>query len=177
MQFIDTAIPGVCLVEFDTFADDRGSLSPMWIPSEFAARGLETTVAQLTLAANHRRGTLRGLHYQTAPHQEVKCVRVVRGAVFDVALDLRPDSPTYRRWFGAELTTANRRMLYIPKGFAHGYQTLTDDTEILYVVSAPYSPAHQRGVRWNDPTFGIEWPLGPPSVIHPRDASYPDVDA
>lgn len=176
MQLIGTALPEVWIIEAETFTDDRGSLTPAWMPAQCAARGLETEVAQLTLASNRRRGTLRGMHYQTAPVQEVKYVRAIRGAVYDVAVDMRLDSPTRYRWVGVELSASNRRMLYIPKGFAHGYQTLTDDTEILYLVSAPYSPAHQRGARWDDPAFGIDWPLGAPAVINARDAGYPDVE-
>jgi dTDP-4-dehydrorhamnose 3,5-epimerase len=127
------------------------------------------------MASNHRRGTVRGMHYQSAPHQEVKVVRVVRGAIFDVAVDLRPGSPTFRQWVGVELSAANRRVLYVPTGLAHGYQTLEDDTDVLYFVSAPYVPALQQGVRWNDPAIGIDWPLGTPTIIHPRDAAYPDL--
>jgi dTDP-4-dehydrorhamnose 3,5-epimerase len=116
------------------------------------------------------------MHYQAAPFEEAKIVRVVRGAIFDVAVDLRPSSPTYRQWVGFELTADDRRIMYIPAGCAHGYQTLVDETEVFYFVSAAYSPPHQRGVRWNDPAFGIEWPLGAPTSIHDRDASYPDVE-
>ena len=174
MQFTETRLPGVFVVECDTFPDDRGSFSIAWQPREFHARGLDTRIAQSTLAFNHRRNTIRGMHYQAPPMSEVKLVRVTRGAIFDVAVDLRPDSPTFRKWIGVELSEDNRRMLYIPVGFAHGYQTLTDDAEIMYFVSADYSPAHARGVRWNDPAFGIDWPLGSPAVINERDRTYPD---
>ena len=132
MQFTETKLPGVFLIESDTFADDRGSFSRAWMPQEFAARGLDTRLAQCSMAFNHKRGTIRGLHYQAAPMDEVKVVRVTRGAVFDVAVDLRPGSPTFRQWVGAELSADNRRALYIPVGLAHGYQTLEDDTELLY---------------------------------------------
>jgi dTDP-4-dehydrorhamnose 3,5-epimerase len=115
------------------------------------------------------------LHYQRAPFEEAKLIRAIRGGVFDVGVDMRPDSPTFRQWVGVELKAGQGRMLYIPPGFAHGYQTLADDTEILYVVSAVYEPSHQMGVRWDDPTIGIKWPLGTPSVIHERDASYADL--
>jgi dTDP-4-dehydrorhamnose 3,5-epimerase len=172
--FTELSVPGVWLVHADVFPDDRGSFIRAWMPEEFASRGLETGIAQCSMATNHRRGTIRGMHYQTAPHEEVKLVRVVRGAIFDVAVDLRPDSPTYRQWVGAELTADNRHALYLPKGMAHGYQTLTDDVEVLYFVSTPYAPAHARGVRWNDAAFGIDWPLGAPTLIHDRDATYPD---
>jgi dTDP-4-dehydrorhamnose 3,5-epimerase len=174
MKFRELAIAGTWLVEPDVFADDRGSFARAWVHEEFIAHGLEARIAQCSSASNHRRGTIRGLHYQAAPFEEVKVVRVVRGAVFDVAVDLRPDSPTFRQWVGAELSADNRHAFYLPHGFAHGYQTLTDDTDVLYFVSAAYSPAHQRGVRWDDPAFGITWPLGAPTVIHDRDATYPD---
>jgi len=176
MTFTETELPGVFVVESDVFPDDRGAFVRAWMPDEFAARGLETGIAQCSLALNHRRGTIRGLHYQIAPLAEAKVIRAVRGAVFDVAIDLRPESPTYLRWVGVELSDRNRQVLYVPPGFAHGYQTLADQTEILYFVSAPYSPEHQRGVRWNDPAFAIDWPLGAPTSIHERDATYPDFD-
>jgi len=177
MQINETSIPGVRLVESDVFPDDRGLFVRAWVASEFEARGLETGIAQASLATNHRRGTVRGLHYQISPFEEVKVIRVVKGRVWDVALDLRQDSPTFRRWFGVELGEDNQKVLYIPKGVAHGYQTLTDDSAVFYFVSAPYSPGHQRGVRWDDPAFGIEWPLGAPTVLSPRDAAFPDFDA
>jgi len=177
MTFQETSLPGVWIVDSDVFPDDRGTFVRAWIPDEFSARGLETGIAQCSLSSNHRRGTIRGMHYQAPPFEEVKVIRAVRGTVFDVAVDLRPGSPTFCRWVGVELSAANRRLLYIPQGFAHGYQTLSDDTELLYFVSAPYVPEHQRGVRWNDPALAIDWPLGSPSVIHERDATYPDFDA
>lgn len=176
MHFTDTKIPGVILVTPDVFADERGVFARAWMPDEFAARGLDIHIAQASSALTHRRGSIRGMHYQAAPFEETKVVRVVRGAVFDVAIDLRPASPTFRQWVGMELSAENRRMMHIPPGCAHGYQTLADETEVFYFVSAPYSPPHQRGVRWNDPAFGIVWPLGTPTSIHDRDAGYPDVD-
>jgi dTDP-4-dehydrorhamnose 3,5-epimerase len=176
MQFTETRIPGVLLVTPDVFEDERGLFTRAWMPDEFAARGLDTRIAQGSLALTHLRGTIRGMHYQAAPFEETKIVRVVRGAIFDVAVDMRPASPTYRQWVGFELTADDRRIMYIPAGCAHGYQTLADETEVFYFVSAAYSPPHQRGVRWNDPAFGIEWPLGAPTSIHERDASYPDVE-
>ena len=175
MQFTETKIPGVLVVTPKVFTDERGDFVPAWLPDEFSNRGVETRIAQGSLALTHRRGSIRGMHYQAAPFEETKIVRVVRGAVFDVAVDLRADSPTFRQWVGFELTAGNRRMMCIPPGCAHGYQTLEDETEVFYFVSAPYSPPHQRGVRWNDPAFGIVWPLGPPASIHDRDANYPDV--
>jgi len=174
MTFTQLTIPGVWLVEADTFTDERGSFVRAWIREEFATRGLETGIEQCTMASNHRRGTLRGMHSQAPPFDETKLVRVIRGTIWDVALDLRPDSPTYCRSVGVELGDANKRTLYIPKGVAHGYQTLTDNAEVLYFLSAPFAPSHQRGVRWNDPAFAIVWPLGDPTMINERDATFPD---
>lgn len=176
MIFTETAIAGVFIVDPDVYHDDRGAFVRAWMPDEFAARGLETRIAQGSLASSRARGTIRGMHYQAEPFAEAKIVRVVRGAVYDVIVDLRPESPTYRRWVGTELSETNRRIMYAPPGCAHGYQTLVDDTEVFYFVSAPYSPDHQRGVRWNDPAFGVTWPLGPPTRIHQRDATYPDFE-
>jgi dTDP-4-dehydrorhamnose 3,5-epimerase len=175
MTFTETRLPGVWLIDADLFPDHRGAFVLTWTPEPFEARGLDTRIAQVGIAVNIRRGTIRGLHYQRPPLDEAKQIRAVRGAIFDVAVDLRPDSPTFCRWVGVTLTADNRRMLYLPPGFAHGYQTLEDSTEVLYSVSKPYSRAHQEGVRWDDPAFGIEWPLGSPSVINDRDATYPDL--
>lgn len=174
MTFTETRIPDVLVVAPDVFADERGLFVRAWMPDEFAARGLETRIAQGSLALTRRRGTIRGMHFQAPPFEEAKIIRVVRGAVFDVAVDVRPDSPTFRQWVGCELSADNRQIMYIPPGCAHGYQTLADDTEVFYFVSAPYSPPHQRGVRWDDPAFGVVWPLGAPTSIHERDAGYPD---
>jgi dTDP-4-dehydrorhamnose 3,5-epimerase len=147
---------------------------PAWVAGEFAAVGLTDTFVQCNLVRNHRRGTLRGMHYQQAPLAETKLVRAIRGSIFDVAVDLRPDSPTFREWTGIQLSAGSPHLFYLPAGIAHGYQTLEDDAEVMYLVSSPYSAAHQTGVRWNDPAFGIDWPVTPPSIIHPRDASFPD---
>jgi dTDP-4-dehydrorhamnose 3,5-epimerase len=174
MTFTETSIPGVLIARGNRNTDERGALEVAWQQQGLAERGLVTTVAQCNIATNRRRNTLRGMHYQAAPCEEVKLIRLVRGAVFDVAVDLRRDSPTFKRWVGVELDAGSDQMLYVPHGCAHGYQTLTDDTEVFYIVSTAYSVPHQRGVRWNDPAFGIEWPLGPPAVIHQRDATYPD---
>ena len=176
MHFEETALAGVWIITPDVFDDARGQFVVAWKPSEFAERGLETAIAQVSIVQTHTRGSIRGMHYQTAPFEEAKVVRVIRGAIFDVAVDLRPDSPTYLRWVGAELSSGNRQIMYLPPGCAHGYQTLTDDSEVVYFVSAAYSPPHQRGVRWDDPAFGIAWPLGAPTEINERDATYPFVD-
>lgn len=174
MHFDPTRIADVLLITPPAFSDERGAFVVQWRPEWFEERGLDTRIAQASTAITHRRGSIRGMHYQADPFAEAKTIRVVRGAIFDVAVDLRPDSPTYLQWVGCDLSAANRRMLYIPPGFAHGYQTLEDDAEVSYFVSAPYSPPHQRGARWNDPAFGIDWPLGAPTAINERDASYPD---
>jgi len=174
MHFTETRLAGVWIVESDVFADERGWFARAWAPEPFAARGLETTFVQASLSSNRRRATIRGLHYQTAPFEEVKLIRAVRGAVHDITVDLRPHSPTYLQWVGVDLTADNRRMIYIPRGCAHGYQTLTDDADVFYFVSAPYSPAHQRGIRWNDPAVKVEWPLGPPASLSDRDGQFPD---
>ena len=174
MTLTETKLAGVWLIEADVFDDERGSFIRAWMPDEMAAHGLVTTISQCSMAASRRRGTIRGMHYQTAPFAEAKFIRTVKGAIYDVAVDLRPDSPTFCGWVGYELSDANRRALYLPPGIAHGYQTLVDDAEVLYFVSAPYAPAHSAGVRWDDAAFGIEWPLGAPSVINDRDAHYPD---
>jgi dTDP-4-dehydrorhamnose 3,5-epimerase len=175
LTFTETKLPGVWIVDCDVFPDERGHFAPVWRPEAFAERGLETTIAQGSLASNIRRGTIRGLHYQTAPFEEVKIVRVVRGAIHDITVDLRPGSPTYLQWIGVDLTAENRRMLYIPRGCAHGYQTLEDHADVFYFVSAAYSPAHQQGIRWDDPSINIQWPLGAPSSISARDQQFPDL--
>jgi dTDP-4-dehydrorhamnose 3,5-epimerase len=176
MHFEPTTLAGVWIVTPDVFDDDRGQFVLAWKHDEFAGRGLETTIAQASTAVTHERGSIRGMHYQAAPLEEAKIVRVTRGAIFDVAVDLRPDSPTFLRWVGVQLSETNRKIMYVPPGCAHGYQTLTDNSEVFYFVSAPYSPAHQRGVRWDDPAFGIAWPLGAPTRINERDATYPYLD-
>jgi dTDP-4-dehydrorhamnose 3,5-epimerase len=174
MRFTETKVAGAFLIEPEPIADERGFFARTWCREEFADHGLTAELAQANISFNHRKGTLRGLHYQAAPHAEAKLVRVTRGAIWDLALDLRRDSPTYLAWFGAELNDANRHMLYVPEGCAHGFLTLTDDAEVAYQMSAPYAPEAARGVRFDDPAFGIEWP-GEVVVINQRDRSYPDV--
>jgi dTDP-4-dehydrorhamnose 3,5-epimerase len=175
MRFLETKVDGAFLIEPEPIADERGLFARTWCREEFEEHGLNPGLAQANVSFNHRKGTLRGMHYQAAPHQEAKLVRCTQGAVFDVALDLRPASPTYLAWFGAELDAGNRAMLYVPEGCAHGFLTLADATEVAYQMSAPYAPAAARGVRWDDPAFAIEWP-GEVLVINQRDASYPDVE-
>ena len=164
------------LIDPDVFTDERGTFVPAWIRGEFESQGLSSEIAQCSMVCTNVRGTIRGMHFQAEPFGEAKVVRAIRGAIFDVAVDLRPDSASYLQWVGYELSEANRRMMYLPKGCAHGYQTLTDNAEVFYFVSAAYSPPHQRGVRWDDPAFGIAWPLGAPTGINERDATYPYVD-
>jgi dTDP-4-dehydrorhamnose 3,5-epimerase len=173
MKFVPTALAGVYVVEMEPLADERGFFARSWCKREFAGHGLSADLVQCNVSYNRAKGTLRGMHYQAAPHEEVKLVRCTQGAIYDVLVDLRPDSSTYRSWIAVELTAANRRMLYVPAGLAHGFQTLQDDSEVFYQMSAFYDASAARGVRWNDPAFGIEWPSGEP-VISARDASYPD---
>ncbi|CAN5152257.1 dTDP-4-dehydrorhamnose 3,5-epimerase [soil metagenome] len=172
MIFTLTEVPAAVAVDVEKHADPRGFFARVWSSEEFAGQGLSTDFVQANMAFNHRKGTLRGMHYQIAPHQEAKLVRCTRGAIFDAVLDLRPDSPTYRQWAGLELSSDNHRMLYIPEGCAHGYQTLADDTEVFYLVSASYSPQAERGIRYDDPSFGIDWPLDV-STISEKDRAWP----
>ena len=176
MTFTETPLEGAWIIDIARIEDERGFFARTFSPDEFAARGLDSTLAQCNVAWNHRRGTIRGMHFQRAPMQEVKIVRCTRGAILDTIIDLRPGSPTFCQWISVELTEDNRRMLYIPFGCAHGYQTLVDGVETYYHVSAPYSPEHASGVRWNDPRFGLRWPLEP-TVISARDRDWPDFDA
>jgi dTDP-4-dehydrorhamnose 3,5-epimerase len=171
--FAATELPGLHVITTEPREDMRGSFARIWCARELAEHGLDTRLVQCSISHNRRRGTLRGMHFQAAPFEEVKLVRCLRGAIHDVVIDLRPDSPTYRRHLGFELSAENGHGLYVPKGFAHGFQTLMDDTDVLYQMSEFYSPEHERGVRWDDPAFGIRWPITPPILLD-RDASYPD---
>ena len=174
MVLTPTPLPGVLVIELAPLADDRGFFAVGFSRKLFDEHGLNPHVEQVNVSYNAARGTLRGLHYQKPPFAEAKTVRCVRGAAFDVAVDLRPDSPTYCQWFGVELNADNRRAVYVPEGVAHGFQTLTDDTEVLYTVSAAYTPSHYGGVRWDDPVFAIDWPEAPHRIMHPRDREYAD---
>jgi dTDP-4-dehydrorhamnose 3,5-epimerase len=173
MRFIPTRLEGVFLIEPEPAHDARGFFARTFCIQEFEAQKLETRFVQHSLSFNARRGTLRGMHFQREPHGEVKVVTCVKGGIRDVLIDLRPSSPTYRAWEGFDLTADNRRSLYIPKGFAHGFQTLEDETEVTYLISEFHAPAAAAGLRYDDPAFGIEWPL-PVTVISPRDVSWPD---
>lgn len=173
MQFIPAGLEGVYTIELELLQDDRGFFARSFCQKEFAKHGLEPRFVQCNTSWNEKKGTLRGMHYQVEPHSEVKLVRCTRGAICDVIIDLRPDSPTRCEWIAVELTVENRKMLYVPEGFAHGYQTLEDDTETFYQVSAFYTPGAERGIRWNDPHFGIEWPLSDP-ILSQKDRAHPD---
>jgi dTDP-4-dehydrorhamnose 3,5-epimerase len=172
MIFTESRLPGAFLVDLEPLADERGFFARTYCADEFAAKGLSVEWRQCSVSFNARKGTLRGLHYQDAPHEEHKLVRCSAGAIFDVIVDIRPHSPGFKRWFGVELTAQNRRSLFIPPGYAHGFVTLSDDAEVYYMISVPHAPAQARGFRWSDPAFGIQWPLTP-SVISSRDAAYP----
>jgi dTDP-4-dehydrorhamnose 3,5-epimerase len=176
MIFSATPIAGVFLVEPERITDARGHFARTYGAMEFAAHGLDPHVSQCSTSFNARAGTLRGMHYQAHPHMEAKLVRCTRGAIHDVALDLRPGSPTYLGWHGVELSEDNGHALFLPTGCAHGFQTLRDATEVLYQISIPYQAAAARGVRWDDPAFAIAWPDPPPGgrTVSERDASYPD---
>jgi dTDP-4-dehydrorhamnose 3,5-epimerase len=175
MIFHDTPIAGVHVIDLEKRGDERGFFARFYCEREFGAHGLVTHFVQINNSLSALRGTLRGMHYQLAPKAETKVVRCVRGALFDVVLDLRPGSPTFGKSFGAELSADNRRMMYVPKGFGHGFVTLTDDAEALYLVDEFYSPEHERGIRWDDPRFGIQWPVAP-VVLSDKDRAYRDFD-
>ena len=172
MIFRETPLPGVWVLTPERFEDERGFFARTFCRRDFEARGLDPDVAQCSVSYNHRRGTLRGLHFQIAPHEEVKLVRVTRGAVWDVIVDLRPDSPTFRQHFGVVLSADEGNQLYIPKGMAHGFQTLADATEVFYQISAFYAPEAARGYRWDDPAFAIPWPE-PVTVMSEKDRNLP----
>lgn len=176
MIFLSTPISGAHVIQPELVTDERGGFARTFCAEEFAAGGLDARVAQCNTSVNELAGTLRGIHYQAEPHAEAKLVRCTRGAIYDVAVDLRSDSISYLSWFAVELSEENRQAFFIPTGCAHGFQTLTDASEVLYHMSTPYVSSAGRGVRWDDPTFGIEWP-DPPAIrrtISERDAGYPD---
>ena len=176
MRFIPTAVEGAFVVELEPHVDARGSLARAFCAEEFRDHGIDPTIAQMNLNHSHQAGTIRGLHHQRAPYAETKFVRCVRGAVFDVAADIRPGSPTYGQWVGAELSAANGRGRLVPEGCAHGFQTLVDDTELLYTATRPYAPDHEAGVHHADPLFGIAWPL-PVGAISDKDDRWPVLSA
>jgi dTDP-4-dehydrorhamnose 3,5-epimerase len=173
MKFAESPLKDAFVIELEPRLDDRGFFARAWCAKEFEAHGLNPRVVQSNVSYNRRRGTLRGMHYQVAPHEETKLVRCIRGGIYDVIVDLRPGSRTHLQWFGVELTADNRRMLYVPEGFAHGFQTLEDDTEVFYQVTEFYTPGAERGIRWDDPALGIEWPHADGRVLSPKDQSWP----
>jgi dTDP-4-dehydrorhamnose 3,5-epimerase len=175
MIFKDTKLAGAFIVEPDTYKDERGFFSRNWSQKEFEAHGLTETFVESNTSRSVKTGTLRGMHFQAAPYAQAKLVRCTAGAIYDVIIDLRPDSPSFKRWDAVELSAENRLSLYIPRGFAHGFQTLVADSEVFYQVSAYYEPSSAGGVRWNDPAFGIEWPEATRTIIA-RDNEYPDFD-
>jgi dTDP-4-dehydrorhamnose 3,5-epimerase len=176
VRFVGTPIAGVFVVELERHEDERGFFARTWCRDEFSDAGLNAELAQCSLSNNVAAGTLRGMHFQRHPHEEAKLVRCARGAIYDVALDLRRGSSTHGRWFGTELDAAAGRALYIPEGCAHGFQTLVDDTDVLYAISARYVPDAAGGVRWDDPAFGIVWPDAPERTISSRDREWPDYE-
>jgi len=174
MRFVPTTLRDAYVIEPERYEDERGFFARVWCHDEFADQGLVPDLAQCSISRSSLAGTLRGLHFQNPPHEEAKLVRCTAGAIFDVIVDLRPDSPTYAEWFGVELDAERGTSLYVPKGFAHGFQTLVDGAEVLYMISDPYVPAAASGVRWDDPAFAIEWPAADARTISGRDLAWPD---
>jgi dTDP-4-dehydrorhamnose 3,5-epimerase len=174
--FTETDLAGAYLIDLEQLEDERGFFARAWDVNEFAERGLSTRLVQANVAFNRSAGTLRGMHYQAEPHAEAKLVRCTRGAVYDVIIDLRPHSPTHARWLAVELTAESGRMLYVPEGFAHGYQTLVGETETFYLVSEFYEPQAERGVRWDDPFFAIDWPETADRIMSDKDRKWPDFE-
>ena len=173
MIFIETKLQGAFIVEPERLEDERGFFARTWCKQEFGALGLDTKLVQCNVSFNKKRGTLRGMHHQVAPHEEAKLVRCTMGVIYDVIIDLRSDSPTFKDWLSVELTAENRKMIYIPEGFGHGFMTLEDNTEVFYQMSEFYAPECARGVKWNDPAFKIVWPEEV-TVISEKDKQYPD---
>jgi dTDP-4-dehydrorhamnose 3,5-epimerase len=174
MKFSELALPGVFAIEPELFEDERGFFARSFCKEEFKHYGLNPQFEQCNISFNHKKGTLRGMHYQVDEQSEAKLVRCTMGKIFDVVIDLRPHSKTYKQWLSIELSAHNRTMLYIPEGFAHGFQTLEDHTEVFYQMSVSFAPSSARGIRWNDPHFRITWPIEKPSVISLKDQHYQD---
>ena len=173
MKFTKSRVHGACVVEIEKFEDERGFVAYGWSEQEFAREGLKERFVEMIVSYNIRKGTLRGMHFQNEPFAQAKLVRCTQGAIYDVVIDLRPESSTFKKWDAVELTAQNRRMFYLPGGCAHGFQTLADETEVLYQMSNVYAPDYAGGVRWNDPAFGIDWPPDERTIIG-RDRNYPD---
>ena len=174
MIFEKTKLKGAYVITLEKRKDERGFFARSFCRREFEQHGLNAKIAQCNLSFSKKAGTLRGMHYQIKPYQETKLLSCIRGAIYDVIIDIRPDSPAYKKWFGLELRADDYKMIYVPEGFAHGFQTLRDDTTVYYMVSEFYAPEYERGVRWDDPTFGIVWPYAVPTIISERDKSYED---
>ncbi|SMB92668.1 dTDP-4-dehydrorhamnose 3,5-epimerase [Hymenobacter roseosalivarius DSM 11622] len=174
MIFTETKLAGAFIIDMERLSDERGFFARSWCEDEFAARGIHQLPQQASISSNPKRGTLRGMHYQIAPHGESKLVRCTRGGIYDVVVDMREQSPTYGQWIGVELTADNFRMLFVPEYFAHGFITLQDNTDVAYQISAKYTPDAQRALRWNDPSIGIEWPVEP-VLLSEKDRNHPDV--
>ena len=175
MKFVETELKGAFIIEPEPLEDERGFFARTWCRKEFEQHGLNCNVVQCNISFNRNKGTLRGMHYQASPFEEAKLVRCIMGAIYDVIVDLRPDSKTFMCWIPVELSAENRKMIYIPEGFAHGFQTLENDTEVFYQMSEFYAPEYVRGVRWNDPKFNIEWPDGI-RIISAKDKIFQDFD-
>jgi len=173
MIFEETKLKGTYIIEAEQLEDERGFFARSFCQKEFKKHGLNLHIVQSNISHNKKKGTLRGMHYQIAPYEEAKLVSCTRGVIYDVIIDLRPDSPTYCQWFAAELSSENCKMFYIPEGFAHGFQTLNDSSTVFYQMSASYQPEYARGVRWDDPAFGIKWPIRP-AIISDKDKNIPD---
>jgi dTDP-4-dehydrorhamnose 3,5-epimerase len=176
MRLTETKLKGCFIIEAKRFEDHRGFFAQAWSLQELRDHGIDVQFVESNVAFNFKRATLRGMHFQASPHEQGKLVRCTRGSVYDVAVDLRPDSPTFKQWVATELSADNLRMFFIPGGFAHGYQTLEDNSEVSYYIDSPYAPASARGVRWNDPAFGIEWPEIDRRIMLARDREYPDFE-
>lgn len=173
MIFTETKLKGAFILDVKKLEDERGFFGRSWCQREMEEHGLNANVVQANVSYNHKKGTLRGMHYQLSPYEETKLVRCTRGAIYDVIIDLRPESPTYKQWIGVELTADNYRMLFVPERFGHGFITLEDNTDVTYQVTQFYTPGAERGIRWNDPAFNIEWPIEP-VIISEKDKVHPD---
>lgn len=173
MTFTETPLAGAFLISIERKEDERGFFARSFCQEEFRRHGLDTRVSQCNISFNKKKGTLRGMHFQAAPHEEAKLVRCTMGEIFDVIVDIRPASKSYGKWFAARLSAGNRYMMYVPAGFAHGFQTMTNDAEVFYLMSNSYHPESARGIRWNDPALSVRWPLMDP-IVSPRDKSFSD---
>lgn len=173
MIFTETILKGAFVIEIKKLEDDRGFFGRSWCANEMKEHGLNANICQANTSLSKTKGTLRGMHYQLDPYQETKLIRCTHGSIYDVIIDLRPDSPTYKQWFGIELSREKYNMLYVPEDFAHGFVTLEDDVEVTYLVTQFYTPGAEAGIRWNDPDFNIKWPLEP-KVISEKDKNHPD---